>query len=187
MIPLLLGWFAEKAWPIVAVLLALALVAGCALLLELHGAGRGRAEVRAEWDATKDRQRQVDAAERARRELEYQEIAHAAQERTRQIQGAAAAADRAAVQLRDAYAATIARGCPAAAGGDAAAGTAHLLADVQRRLDAAAGELAAVADQRGVAGTACERALTAASTARPTPIRAQVVGSGAGATAATSP
>lgn len=188
MIPLLIGWFAEKAWPIVAALAALALLAGCVLLLELHGAGRGRAEVRAEWDAAKDRQRAVDAAERALRELEYQEIARAAHERTRQIQDAAAAAGRAGERLRDVYAAAVARGCPAdPAGGAAAAGASHLLADVQRRLGEAAGELAAVADYRGAAGAACERALTTSSAASPTPIRAQVVGSGAGETEPTSP
>jgi hypothetical protein len=188
MIPLLIGWFAEKAWPIVAALAALALLAGCVLLLELHGAGRGRAEVRAEWDAAKDRQRAVDATYRARLEADYREISDGARDQLARVRTDAAAAGRAGERLRDVYAAAVARGCPAdPAGGAAAAGASHLLADVQRRLGEAAGELAAVADYRGAAGAACERALTAASTASPTPMSAQVVGSGAGETEPTSP
>lgn len=183
MIPLVLGWLAEKTWPIIAVLVLVALTALAGLLLEHRGAAR----VQAKWDAAKATQRAVDAGYRARLEADYREISDATRNQLARVRSDAAAADRAGVRLRDVYAGAIARGCPAAAGDEAAPRTADLLADVQRRIDAAAGEFAAVADQRGAAGSACERALTARSAASPTAISAHVVGSGAGATAATSP
>lgn len=52
-----------------------------------------------------------------------------------------------------------ARGNPApAVGGAPAADPVDLLAELHRRADARAGELAAIADARGTAGRACERA-----------------------------
>ena len=51
-----------------------------------------------------------------------------------------------------------ATGATAARGGQAASSPGALLADVLARADAAAGELARIADERGAAGAACERA-----------------------------
>ena len=126
----------------------------------------GRAEIRAEWSAAKERQRAVDAAERARREDAHKEIARDAQERTTRARADAATAGRAADSLRDAYAAALQRRCdPATTAGSApAADAAAVLADVLGGLESAARELAAIADERGTAGAACERtyhALTA--------------------------
>jgi hypothetical protein len=52
-------------------------------------------------------------------------------------------------------------GAPAAAAGQAAASPGTVLADVLGRLAQTAGELAAIADARGAAGTACEKAYEA--------------------------
>lgn len=123
----------------------------------------GKAEVRAEWDAARERQRIVDTAERARRDAEQLEVARAALDQAARDRADAAAAGAAADRLRHAYTAAVQRcgGAPAAPGGSAAADARDVLADVQRRLDAAAGELAALADARGTAGAACERAYDA--------------------------
>jgi hypothetical protein len=51
-----------------------------------------------------------------------------------------------------------ATGATAARGGQAASSPGALLADVFARADAAAGDLARIADERGAAGAACERA-----------------------------
>lgn len=70
----------------------------------------------------------------------------------------AAAARGTADRLREHFAAAAAASACPAYPGPAASSAADLLADVQRRIDEAAGELAAVADERGIAGAACERA-----------------------------
>lgn len=158
-IPLAAGYLLRSRWLWLLggalVLLTSAFAAG--VLLEHRGAERGRAEVRAEWEAAKERQRAVDAAHRAALERQHQEITDATRDRLARVRADAAAADRASVRLRDVYAAAVARGCPAAAEGGASAPDAgHLLTLVQRRLDEAAGEFARIADERGAAGAACE-------------------------------
>jgi hypothetical protein len=126
---------------------------------ERAGAARGRAEVRADWDGAKARQRAVDAAERDRREASLQEIARHAQDQTRRARADAAGAARAADSLRGAFAAAVERRCdPAAtAGGAPAASAGALPADVLGGLADAARELASAADERGTAGAACVR------------------------------
>ncbi|WP_080432113.1 DUF2514 family protein [Burkholderia ubonensis] len=122
-------------------------------------------------DAQKDQIKAVsDArAEEQRRTAAQQENAeHAAKDRD-QARADAAAAASAADGLRKQVAALVAGARhPAATTGGAPAGDAlDLLADVLGRVDARAGELARIADERGIAGQQCQRdyeALTAEST-----------------------
>ena len=102
------------------------------------------------------------AAESARREAASQEIASATQKTLERVASTAAAngADRSAFGLQlDAY--LRARASPqspaAAAGGPPASDAALVLARLLERADARASDLARLADQRGAAGTACER------------------------------
>jgi hypothetical protein len=104
--------------------------------------------------------------ETTRRVAAQQEVAHAAQ-----IQADAARADAAAAaHARDALRVQLdafvrAHRGPvdpgAAGGGSAASDPIGVLADVLSRADERAGVLAGVADQRGIAGAACERAYDA--------------------------
>lgn len=100
----------------------------------------------------------------------HQEIAREAQDQTRALEAARAAGRLAADGLRQRaqqLAATAA--CPAPAPADPAPtpsspptpSPAAVLADVLGRLEAAGRELAEVADARGTAGTACQRAYQA--------------------------
>jgi hypothetical protein len=99
----------------------------------------------------------------------HKEIAHEAQDQARRTAAAAAAAGIAGDGLRqraDRLAAAAAH-CPAAPdatiapSGPPASHPAAVLADVLGRLEAAGRELAAIADARGAAGAACERAYEA--------------------------
>lgn len=103
-----------------------------------------------------------DAQETARRLKTVQEAADAAHLQAQANRAAADRARRAADELRERVAALQANGRaadPAAAGKCEAAWQAvDLLADVFRRSDARAGELAAYADAARTAGEACERA-----------------------------
>lgn len=105
-----------------------------------------------------------------RRSAAQQEIAtHAAKERD-QARVDADAAAFAADGLRRQVAALVAdvRRSAASAGSTSAGDALDLLADVFGRADTRAGELAKVADERGIAGQQCERsydALTAGATA----------------------
>lgn len=128
-----------------------------------EGVTAGRAEVQAKWDAAAARQREVDNKEEARRRAELKEITDAAQAQAALDRAAADRAAAAGDRLQRAYAAAIARcGNPGAAGrGAPGAAAGDLLADVQRRIDETAGELAAEADRRGAAGRACERSYDA--------------------------
>jgi hypothetical protein len=137
----------------------------------------GRAQVRAEWDAMTARQlaasnkarAERDETTRQREAAMRKEIDHAtlAIDRAR---ADADRADRAAASLRDAARAAAGRcgaaGDTAAAPGSAPAG-AGVLAEVLAELDDRAGALAAEADRRGIAGTACERAYDALISAAP--------------------
>lgn len=109
------------------------------------------------------RAREADIAERVER------IAHDAQAAAVAVAADARRADAAGRGLRDAVAA-VAANCPrvaapagAAASSPAAGAPGDLLAELQRRLDDAAGELAAHADRARAAGLACERAYDAVS------------------------
>lgn len=125
-----------------------------------RGYVKGSEAVREKWDDAKERQRIVDAAERTRRDAAQLEISRNALAEISRARADAAAAGAAGGRLRDAYAAALKRcaNSPAAAGSAPAASADDVLAYVQRRIDEAAGELAAVADDRGTAGRACERA-----------------------------
>ncbi|PRG76123.1 hypothetical protein C6T58_24680 [Burkholderia multivorans] len=103
----------------------------------------------------------VDAArtEEQRRTAAQQEVAdNAAQERDRARADAAAAAS-AADGLRQQVAVLVERARhPASAAGSAPAGDPiGVLADVLGSIDDRAGELAKIADERGIAGQQCER------------------------------
>lgn len=127
------------------------------------GLAQGRADVQARWDDAKERQRKADAAEADRLRTELKGITDAAQAQAARDRAAVDRARAAGDELQRTFAAALAR-CrdPAVAEGSApAAGTGDLLADVSRRIDSAAGELAAVAQERGRAGSACERSYDA--------------------------
>ncbi|KVP78227.1 hypothetical protein WJ94_15205 [Burkholderia ubonensis] len=98
-----------------------------------------------------------------RQSAAQQEIAtHAAKERD-QARGDAAAAASAADGLRRQVAALVAgiRRSATSAGGSSASDALDLLADVLGRADARAGELATIADERGIAGQQCEHSYDA--------------------------
>ncbi|KVE37343.1 DUF2514 family protein [Burkholderia sp. BDU5] len=99
-----------------------------------------------------------------RQSAAQQEIAtDAAKERDQARVDAAAAAASAADGLRRQVAALVAgiRRFATSAGGSSAGDALDLLADVLGRVDARAGELATIADERGVAGQQCERSYDA--------------------------
>jgi hypothetical protein len=102
--------------------------------------------------------------EEQRRATAAKEIQDDAQLKIAAARADAAAADAATSRLRVRIAATVAAaraaaGRPAPARGSAPAGDPiGMLADVLGRADARAGRLARIADQRGAAGAACERA-----------------------------
>jgi hypothetical protein len=105
--------------------------------------------------------------ETTRRLTAQQEAANAAAQQARRARADAAAADAAAGSLREHVARLAARAAgndpAAAAGGQTAADAAGMLAELQRRADERAGILARIADERGIAGAACERAYDALS------------------------
>lgn len=137
----------------------------------------GKAAVQSQWDAETaalaEAARQAEQAERAkeqRRAAAQKEAVDDATKRATQAETARVAADAAAERLRQRAAALAAR-CdrPGADPGAAAAsapaiGPGAVLADMLGRLDAAGRQLAAVADERGIAGRACERAYEALTT-----------------------
>lgn len=154
-----------------------AAVVGAALVAvqtwRLHNSQLEVAELRVQIQT----ERQQSAAEALKAQAEYrvietawvrkhQEIARDTQDQVRRNAAAAAGARVAGDGLR-VRAAAVAASCAApaeataAAGGQAAAGPGAVLADVLGRLEEAGRELAAVADARGAAGAACERAYDA--------------------------
>ncbi len=98
-----------------------------------------------------------------RRLAAQQEIATNAAKERDQARADAAIADGAADGLRKQIAALVgnARRAGAAAGSPATGDALDLLADVFGRADEAAGELARIADERGIAGQQCERSYDA--------------------------
>lgn len=124
------------------------------------------AQVQAERTHAAESARQAEANYRAIESAwvrKHQEIAHEAEQNARRWALAAAAGAVAGDGLRH-RATQLAARCPApesaalAEPGPTAASPGAVLADVLGRLEAAGRELAAVADARGVAGQACERA-----------------------------
>ncbi|HHL4079958.1 DUF2514 family protein [Burkholderia sola] len=121
-------------------------------------------------DAATAQAKAVDAAraEEQRRTAAQSEIAKDAnQQRTAALADAfAARAAAGSLQQRVDQLVAAARDPAAAAGGPATGDALDLLADVLGRSDETSGELAAIADQRGIAGRQCERdydALTGAT------------------------
>ncbi|WP_175663044.1 DUF2514 family protein [Burkholderia ambifaria] len=121
-----------------------------------------------------DQKRQIDDLANERNEFRrrlaaQQEIATDAAKERDQAVADAAAADGAAVSLRKQVAALVAdvRRAGASTGGTTAGNALDLLADVLGRTDETAGELARIADERGIAGRQCESdydALTSTTT-----------------------
>ena len=110
----------------------------------------------------------AEAASRAEEQRRAQVQTEALNEAKRQADAARADADsanRAAERLRKR--ANVAFSSPgsadpaASASGSAASNPASVYADVLGRLGDAAGQLAAIADERGIAGNACERSYDA--------------------------
>lgn len=136
----------------------------------LHRAELALAEHQAQAQAERARAaeaaRQAEANYRAIEQAwirKHQEIAREAEDQARRLAAAAAAGAVAGDGLRH-RATQLAARCPApespapAEPGPPAAGPGALLADVLGRLEAAGRELAAIADARGAAGQACQRA-----------------------------
>lgn len=123
-------------------------------------------------DERATRQAEQDArAEENRRTAAHREISDEAQRMAARGRADSAAADDAARRVRDRVA-ELAAACPAAGNPAAAAGSAPatgpglVLADMLRRADARAGELARYADEARGAGVACERAYDALTVRR---------------------
>ncbi|RQV10388.1 DUF2514 family protein [Burkholderia cenocepacia] len=111
-----------------------------------------------------DQARQIDDLRNERNEIRrrlaaQQEIATNAAKKRDQAVADAVTADAAAHSLRERVAVLIAdvRRAGAAAGSPATGDALDLLADVFGRADERAGELAKIADERGIAGQQCER------------------------------
>ena len=155
-----------------------AITASVWLAGDRHGLAKGRAEtavVQARWDTERAAEFAAAAsasesarAEEQRRQSATQEIAHEAQVMQDRARRDAVAVTGAADGLRQRAAAVAAacRGGPsvnptAAAGSTPATDSGAVLIDVLSRVVVVAGQLAIVADQRGGAGAACERAYTA--------------------------
>lgn len=139
--------------------------------IQHHRAGAAARQVLAQQQAVAEahaQQLQADATETARRLAAQQEVTTHAQETATQARADAAAARAAADRLRQRIAARQADARPAdpaAAGGGAPAPDAYqLLADVLSSVVDEAVGLAALADERGVAGHACERAYDSLTT-----------------------
>ena len=150
-----------------------------------QGYDRGTAEVTAKWTAEDLKRSLVAAAASEAARIEEQRRAAAQKEATDEADKKLARAradvliaDAASGRLQQRYAALLA----AARGGQAPVDTgsaqpgptaddaALLLAELQRRLDARAGELAQYADSARIAGQTCERAydaLAASASSRP--------------------
>src|SRR5574341_893557 len=149
------------SWALGAVVVT-ALVAGGA------GLKAGMGWVQGQWDRAKleqtradFRQSEINRAEEMRRTTEQMEALDVAKSEADAASADAAAAHDAAERLRGAYAAQLRRATTchptAAASSPPAQPTADLLADVQQRIDEAAGEIARFADRAHIAGRLCER------------------------------
>ncbi|RQT74737.1 DUF2514 family protein [Burkholderia cepacia] len=156
-------WFDPRVWLAVIVAAVVGLAGG---YFKGHADG-ARATVVAAQKA------QLDAvaaarAEEQRRTAAQQEIANGAnQQRTAALADAfAARAAAGSLQQRVDQLVAAARHSAATTGGPAAGDALDLLADVLGRADTRAGELAKIADDRGIAGQQCERDYDALTIAR---------------------
>jgi hypothetical protein len=129
-----------------------------------EGRAAGADEVRAEVEKKARIATEQARAEDQRRITAIREVADNAARLAEERRVAALDADRAAVSLRDRIAALAAKcsrpasGAGVAASGPSAPDAGRMLAELSGRLEAAGRELAAIADARGAAGSACERA-----------------------------
>jgi len=152
-------------------LLVLALIAGYALFVA-HEKELGAAEERAKSSAAAMKMAQDNAAKSAQIAATQQGIAHDAQ---LQAGAASAAANRAATE-RDAFRVRLnalllsgrrASNTPAPAGSYSASDPLDMFADVLRRADDRAQDLAGYADQARIAGLACQRSYQALTPVKP--------------------
>ncbi len=108
------------------------------------------------------------ASETERRAAAIQEIVHETTQQTARVladaSAAAAERDSLRVQLDALRRQPLPAGAASASGSDATAATVRVLADLLGRADDRATALAAIADQRGTAGAACQRAYQALTT-----------------------
>ena len=167
-----LAWLLKN--PLLAAAAIAAAVLGAALGLrtyQLHTATAHLAEVQIAWAQDRAQAQAAALAESEKyRALETQwataqkEITDDADRKVTQARADAAVADAAAGKLQQRVAALVAAARAAAAnpsasqGGPAADDPIGMLAELQRRADQAAGRMAQIADERGIAGEACERA-----------------------------
>ncbi|MGN7985131.1 DUF2514 family protein [Burkholderia sp. 22313] len=147
-------WLDPRIWLAVIVAIFIGAAAG-------HSKGHRDADQSAR---VADQQKQIEdlRAERdefRRRVVAQQGIATDAAKKRDEALAARAAADGAADVLRKQIAALVAaaRRAGASAGGSATGDALDLLADVLGRSDETSGELAKIADERGIAGQHCER------------------------------
>jgi hypothetical protein len=145
----------------------LALLAGAAIGLagwQWVAAQSLRADVATLKQAAAELERNIQRATVNEQDRQRSAIEGATKDAKRKIQAAtaaAAAASDALGRMLDRAASTDADSCDAAtaaARSDAAAAAAAMRADMLRRLGEAAGQLAAEADRRGAAGSACQAA-----------------------------
>lgn len=171
MITWLTGRLGRYLWPLLAVAAALL---SASLVVQTHRVASAKAATlkvaqqcaadKADAQAQALRQTTAYRAEETRRLVAQQEIADDLAQKLARARADADIADAAAGRLQQRIGALVAAARaaaqhPAAAGAGAPADDAiGLLADVLGRADAAAGELAAIADQRGAAGQACQLA-----------------------------
>jgi hypothetical protein len=168
----------------IPLLVRVAVYGGCALLfvgslkgchdsLVAKGDKQGEARERGVWVAKELRRSQDEAAERARLDHQKEDSDRETRRLQERAQAERAAADVAAGKLRSDLAAFVAaakRAGPAAVGERPPADSAlDLLADLQSRIDARAGELADYADAARIAGQQCERDYDALSLTHPRP------------------
>lgn len=145
------------------------LAAAAAVLAGLAWGGRalhqaGAAGVRLEWAASDARVLEEQRLQARERAATFARIDHDTTIKARTARADAVGAAAAGVGLRF-RAQAVAAACDSgpASPGDPAPGPGALLADLQQRLEEAGRELAAIADDRGIAGQACQDAYGAVS------------------------
>lgn len=161
-------------------LLGLLLGAGAGWRAQLLRSDAKIAALQSKWDAERAAQavaaRAAEAEARRVEQARQTEIEKVTQDAHAQIDhanAAAAAAERTAGELRRDLAVFVARhraavdsGAADRGAGEPGAGALDLLAELLKRADGAAGELAGYADRLRVAGSACERAYESVRAAR---------------------
>jgi hypothetical protein len=168
MIARLLGWLAPYLLPAAGAAGAALLLALGVQTVRLDHARAEYSDLGAAWAkdrlARADAARQAEAAARAeesRRAAAQQEVIDAHEKELARLRADAVIADAAAGRLRERVAQLVdtaraaASNPTAAGGGQAGPDAVDLLAELQRRADERAGELARVADERGAGWQAC--------------------------------